>query len=303
MALGAGLLALDGHVLVTLAGALLMGAAGSWMLVTIQAALSDHHGDARAIAFTEANVLGGVSAGLGPLLVAGFQQLGLGWRGALYAIAAALALLVAVFGRQPVPTVPRAEPGTGLMSRRLPVAYWACWVVILLGVAIEFCLIGWGAEFLATAVGLAQSAAVAVMSVFFLAMVLGRLAGSRLAHTIEARKLLLAAIGLAAGGFPLFWLAPVPLLNVAGLFVAGLGVGNLFPLTLSVALAAAPGRTDAASARVTLGAGLAVLAAPLTLGWLADRTGIATAYGATFVLIVAAIGMITLANRLAAHAA
>ncbi|HZG68560.1 MAG TPA: hypothetical protein VEZ12_17585 [Herpetosiphonaceae bacterium] len=47
------------------------------MMVTLQAALSDHHGEARAIAFAEANVAGGVSAGLSLLLVGGFQQAGI----------------------------------------------------------------------------------------------------------------------------------------------------------------------------------------------------------------------------------
>ncbi len=61
MAGGAFFLAVDGHVLVTLVATLAMGTFGALMLVTIQATLADRHGERRAIAFTEANVVGGVS--------------------------------------------------------------------------------------------------------------------------------------------------------------------------------------------------------------------------------------------------
>ena len=76
-----------------------------------------------------------------------------------------------------------------------------------------------------------------------------------------------------------------------------LGPVMLF-LRLAVAVGVAQGNTDVASARVTLGAGLAILTAPLALGRFADEIGIADAYGVTLLLIVGGLAMVLLANRL-----
>jgi fucose permease len=232
------------------------------------------------------------------VLVGGLEAIGLGWRGALLCAAIVLALLIACFRNEPFPSavvVPSASPNQGA---GLPAAYWAYWVVILLSVAVEFSIIGWGAEFLDTTIGLETNTAATAMAVFFLAMVCGRIVGSRLARRFDARSLLLGAILVVAAGFPLFWLPRSPLASIAGLLIAGLGVGNLFPLTIALALGTAQPQTNVASARVTLGAGLAVLGAPLLLGALGDYAGIANAYGAALVLILATLAMVVCANSL-----
>ena len=72
---------------------------------------------------------------------------------------------------------------------------------------------------------------------------------------------------------------------LAGLAVAGLGIANLYPLGLATNLGLAAASPDTASARVSLGGGLAILTAPLALGALADRTGLRTAYGAVPVML------------------
>jgi fucose permease len=99
--------------------------------------------------------------------------------------------------------------------------------------------------------------------------------------------LTLAALALTSAGFLALWLSGQPTLAVSGLLVAGLGVANLYPLTLALALGAAAGQTDRATARVQLLVGLAVIAAPLALGSLADRAGVARA----FALVPALIGL------------
>jgi fucose permease len=106
-------------------------------------------------------------------------------------------------------------------------------------------------------------------------------------------------LGVTGLGFPLFWLPRWPALNLAGLFVAGLGVASLFPFTISVALSLAPQQANTASARVSLGVGVAIFSAPLLLGWAADRLGLPTAFGLVAGLIVAAFGVTLLARRAA----
>ena len=303
MAAGAVLLTLGRHVAMTIGGAAIMGLFGSLLLITIQASLSDRHGERRAIAFTESNVVASICATLAPLCVGGLQQAGIGWRGAVWLMVAVAAGLAVVMGREPLPAPRAPAAGQQRAAGRLPVAYWAYWLVIVLCVAAEWCLAFWSADFLSTVAGLSPSFAATAVSLFYLAMIVGRVIGSRLAWVMPTGKLLLGALGVAAVGFPLFWLGRTPALNVGGLFVAGLGVANLYPLSLSAATSAAAGQANTASARISLAAGLAILTAPLALGGVADQVGIQDAYGLVVGLLAAAVAMVVWANRIVARLA
>jgi len=214
-------------------------------------------------------------------------------------------LLAAGFWRTPIPAARRL---TGAPFRagghgRLPPTFWAYWLVIVLCVAVEWCLAFWAADFLAGVAGLPKSAASTAVSAFFVAMIAGRVIGSRLARSIPSGKLLVGAAGVAAVGFPLFWLSRLPALNVAGLFVVGLGVANLFPLGMATATGVAASMADTASARVSMGAGLAILTAPLLLGRVADLFGIQDAFGLVVVLLILAGGVALWALRFSARQA
>jgi fucose permease len=297
MAAGALCLVLGSRVAVTVAGTFIMGWLGAFLLVMIQAGLSDRHAEARAVALTESNLGASISAGLAPVFVGGFQRLGLGGRGALVLAVLVLALIGARFLRVSIPDTRGASPRSGPAGRGLPLSFWAYWLVIILCVSVEWCLVFWGADFLESSLGLSKVNAATTMSIFFLAMVLGRLSGSRLSRAVSSANLLLFALGISLAGFPIFWLARCAPLNIAGLFVAGFGVANLFPLTLSVAVGLDPTQSDMASARVSLGAGLAILIAPLALGWTADQVDIQNAYGIVALLLVWAIAVAVLARR------
>jgi MFS family permease len=90
----------------------------------------------------------------------------------------------------------------------------------------------------------------------------------------------------------------VPLLNVFGLFLTGLGIANQYPLALSIVVGLAAGQSNQASARASLGVGMALLAAPLALGGLADRFSMREAYGIVIILMLAAFLVILFNNRL-----
>jgi fucose permease len=122
------------------------------------------------------------------------------------------------------------------------------------------------------------------------------MAGSRLTRRWSSYSLLLIALGITLAGFPLFWLARLPVLNILGLFITGLGIANHYPLTLSLAIGLAAGQSNTASARASLGVGSALLTAPLLLGWLADRLSLQYAYAIVPVLIMTAL-VIVMNNR------
>ena len=169
---------------------------------------------------------------------------------------------------------------------------------MLLIVSTAFCMPLCGADFLATVVGLARSAAATALSGFLLAVVVGRIVGSRLAGYIADAWLFQGALALTGTGFGAYWLAGWAPLNIVGLVVAGLVVANLYPLALALAVGVVPEQADVASARCALAAGIAILLAPLLLAALADNVGIQYAYAVVIPLLVAALLMSQRAQRM-----
>jgi MFS family permease len=126
------------------------------------------------------------------------------------------------------------------------------------------------------------------MGGLYLGILAGRAGGAWLTRRAGRDvPLLWGSLAVAAAGFVLFWLSGQPVPAIAGLFVCGLGVASLYPLSLAIILAAAPGRGDSAQAVVQLLGGVLVVSAPLLLGGLADRLGLHAAFGTELVLIAA----------------
>jgi fucose permease len=298
MAAGALLLISSPSVAGTVPAAFIMGICGALSLVTSQAVLSDRHGEWSAVALTESNVAASACAISAPLLVGAFAASGLGWRAALVLPVVALILLAARFHSRSLELPANAaEDDARTDGGTLPPRYWAFWTLVALGVASEWCVGYWGADFLADGTGLARPAAATSLTAFFAAMLVGRIASSRLAHTLPAAVLLAATLFAALLGFPLFWLSPGTSLAVAGLFITGLGIGGVYPLGVAAAIACAPGDPDTAAARLSIGGGGAILVAPFVLGALADRVGIDTAFGIVIPMLLAALSLALIAGR------
>ena len=298
MAAGALLLILGQSAWGTVPATFAMGICGALLIVTSQAVLSDRHGEYSAVALTESNVTASACAIVAPLLVGASAASGLGWRAALVVPAVALVLLAARYFSQPLDLrTNAAENDAPADAPTLPPLYWAFWVLVALGVASEWCVGYWGADFLADGTGLTRPAAATSLTAYFAAMLAGRVVSSRLARTLPPAILLAATLFLALFGFPLFWLSPGTLLALAGLFVTGLGIGGVYPLGVSAAIASAPGNTDAAAARLSVGGGGAILVAPFVLGALADRVGIGTAFGIVVPMLLAALVLALIAGR------
>jgi fucose permease len=299
MCAGALGLAAGRSVWVTVGASFAMGCVGMLMAAVVPSGLSDEHGENRAIPLAELNLVAAVFSAAAPLLIGWFSTTALGWRFGLAVPLAAALLIALAFGRLALigdgprgggPVSPGQELGGA--AGRLPGRYWIYFVVIILVVAAEYCMVWWCADYMEKVVGLPKAAAAQAVSVFLAGLISGRVVCSRLLLRFRPLQVLNGSLGLAVIGFLLFWGVPAPWPAAAGLFLTGAGVAGLFPMTQSLALAASGGNTLQASTRAALASGIAVFVLPLVLGRLADAVGIRLAYGLVLALFLAAAGVV-----------
>ncbi|WP_197029112.1 sugar MFS transporter [Blastococcus sp. URHD0036] len=283
---GAVVLVTGDRTALTLAGAAVLGAGGTLLLAVVQAVFSDRHGPRREQALAEANIGAAACAVLAPLALGALAAGPLGWRVAYLLPVLGLAVLYLRSRGRPLPApADTYTPDGAGADPRLPVAARLFTGLVAASMAVEFCLVYFGAEQL-QAVGLSAPVAATAMSVHYLGLLVGRVGGAvatrRPGRTLP---LLYGSLALTAGGFLLFWLLSSPAGALVGLLLAGVGIANLYPLALSLALGAAAGREDRANARSQLVGGLLVVVAPFVLGFLADRVGLSAAFVVEPVLI------------------
>ena len=278
---------------VTVGSVLVMGFGGGLLLVTIQAALADHHGERRAVALAEANVAASIAyvALIGVLSLT--AALDAGWRIALLA-SLVVPLLVWASNRRLAIDAP---PPSRVAQGRLPGVFWIAAAMLFCTTAAEWCITAWGATFVEDATGVSTDTAVALMAGYFGGVLAGRTLGSRLARRHDPARLLALALAVTAAGFAILWPSTAPAQALAGLSLLGIGLGNLFPMGMSVTVALAPERTALASGRAVAMTSFAVLLAPLTVGALADATSLTAALGVVPVILALAAAALTLVRR------
>jgi fucose permease len=180
---------------------------------------------------------------------------------------------------------------------KLPRAYLRAWLIIFLGVSVEWSAGFWAAEYLKGLPGGSVGLAAAGAGVFQLAAVLSRTVSSRLTGRFGERTLLVAAVLLMAAGFPLYWTLTGPVAAFTGLALLGMGASMFYPMGLSLAIGAGGAQTAKASSFATAASGGAILVAPLLLGSLADHLNLASALLAIPLLLVVILGLLLTAKK------
>ena len=293
--LGAGVIGLTaGRIAeVTVGSVLVMGVGGGLLLATIQAALADHHGERRTVALTEANVAASIAYVVLIGMLSLTAALHAGWR---LALLASLAVPVLAWWSNRRLAID-APPPSPVAQGRLPGAFWIAAAMLFCTTAAEWCITAWGATFVKDAAGVSTDTAVALMAGYFGGVVAGRTLGSRLARRHDPARLLGLALAVTAAGFAVLWPSTGPAQALVGLSLLGIGLGNLFPMGMSVTVALAPRRAVLASGRAVAMASFAVLLAPLTVGTLADVTSLTAALGVVPVMVALAAAGLLLVRR------
>jgi MFS family permease len=277
----------------TVGSVLVMGVGGGLLLATGQAALADHHGELRTVALAEENLAASIAYVVLIGVLSLTAALHAGWRVALLASLVVPALAWCSNRHLAID----APPPSPLAQGRLPGLFWIAAAMLFCTTAAEWCVTAWGATFVEDAAGVSTDTAVALMAGYFGGVVAGRTLGSRLARRHDPARLLVLALAVAAAGFTVLWPSMGPAQALVGLSLLGLGLGNLFPMGVSVTVAIAPDRAVLASGRAVAMSSFAVVLAPLTVGTLADATSLKAALWVVPVMLVLAALSLTLVRR------
>ncbi len=285
----------------TLPACFLMSLGGNLTITAAQPALVVHHGAAGPSAVTEANGIGSGIGLLAPLAVGLTVGLGWGWRPAVAAtvlFAVAVGIAVATLRREPALARPAPVSRTDdPTDARFPPELWFFWASMVCAAAIEFSTTFWAADLLAVRTGASTSLATAAVSGLIGGMTAARFVLGPLAARKAPEKLLMVSYTVALVGWAGFWTATSPAVAVAGLVVAGLGYGAMYPMSVALVLRAAGARPDKAQGIASLGIGLATGVAPFALGALADQVGTHRAFLVVAGLVVAGGISVTLGLR------
>jgi fucose permease len=147
-------------------------------------------------------------------------------------------------------------------------------VIIFAIVALEFALSFWLASYLNDDVGLARHTAVTLVSLLYAANLTGRLLASRLARRTTPERLLVGALGSVLAGLPFLLAATSATAAVPGIFLAGAGIGALFPLTSSLHIQASGQTADGALGEILTIAALGEIGGPLLAGAIAQASSL-----------------------------
>ncbi|GAA4695519.1 hypothetical protein GCM10023215_36640 [Pseudonocardia yuanmonensis] len=224
---------------------------------------------------------GGVASTLGPVL----PHLAVVGVVGLVVVAAARSALTGL--REDAAPAPAASDdlGSPRRGRRL---------VVLLGLVAgctafgEGAVTDWGALHLRETLGAAPALAAAGYSCFSLAMACGRLTGGVLLRRLGETRLLGGGALLAAAGMTVALLTSSAELALAGFVLVGLGLANLFPVTIARAGAHSGARGVGLASTVGYSG---LLGGPPAIGFLAEHAGLPAALASVPLLAVVAAGL------------
>ncbi|MDW8018783.1 MAG: MFS transporter [Chloroherpetonaceae bacterium] len=215
------------------------------------------HRDA-AIIFVHAAF--GTGATLAPLLLSWVEHIA-SWVAYPTAVAALMSWLAAKAHSLPLRVRMPIRQAERKVSLGVPFGLWLFCVVAVLYALCESTFANWSVIFLREAKGLSDTSSQSGLSLFWLALTVGRIAASAVSRRVGAEKIYLSHLPVIAIAFLLAFYSESEIVLLVSLFVAGLGCSAFFPLNVSLAMKYFPEQAAATSglmsACVMLGIGIA----------------------------------------------
>jgi MFS family permease len=245
----------------------------------------------------------GLFASLGsfaaPLLVALNYARGVSWRwpygeAAILAMLLFLAVLLTPMQKPSEKKVSWADLRHVLGNSRVLASAF----LLFLAIAPEWGFVFWLAEHFKTDLGVSLQLSSAVVSVFLVGMIAGRLFTSRLADRLRPRGIVQGGLILAMAGLAVFLLVPSISVKVCAILVYGLGVAPVFPILMACGTSAAPDRPGTATGVLYAFVSLGSMLFPLLLGVLASVAGIQRSYAFIEVVLLGLLIAVTLLRNM-----
>lgn len=254
----------------TLSGVLIMSLSGTISLSATQTSFATFPSHHRSKAIMEGNVMASALTMLVPVVLFIGSKTFLSWRIVFPTMLASVALS-ASFGlnatkKHQGTRDEKADAGGG----KLGAGYWRMWILVFLGVTVEWAISFWCMTYLLGLPGNSIGLAAAGTVLLGFSAVSGRFISSRINHKFSDRQLMLIVMALVLIGFPLYWLRATVTLTFIGLALCGLGSSVFYPLGLSMSFHHAPGNAAKASSLMPVASGSAIGLAPFLLGSVAD---------------------------------
>lgn len=262
-----------------LAAVAVLGVGGALLEVAGNAIMADLNPDRPALAVNYVHALLAIGAVVGPWMAGAFMEAGISWQ-VPYAIAAGctLAALIVLAAQREPPVQATTRMSTADMRALLGRGVvWVAFAGVVLYVAAETGVIGWVPAFMETDLHASKSVASNAISVFWIAMTVGRLICTWGASLFRPQTfvLILSALGAAAAlGIPACRSAGAVYALVA---LSGLAFSAIFAMVLAHAAAELGRYLGAAYGLIISGIAAGSFLFPPAMGWIADATSMRVA--------------------------
>jgi len=276
--------------------AFLMGAGGSALVTASHALVADLNAQHRASALNLLDLFFGLGAFVTPFAIVPLQESG-GLGAVLFALAALATLVLGYLLTVPFPRDERSRDfslGHALALAASP-RFLLPALLIFVYVGTEQSVWDWQVTYFMRNLGTDNITAARMLSVFPIAIMIGRLVNNRLLLRVSPYPVLVVSTVGAALCFVGTMTAPTVELGLVSLFLAGLFMSSVFPTTLGVLSGRFADRSGTALGLAITCGWLGSVAISPTFGFVAQRSTYSTAY---LVIVGAAVAMVAVAGLL-----
>ena len=266
----------------------LVSASQASLSTGINAMIADANRAARGRALNTLHGVYGVGAAISPLVIGYFLERGLPWRWALTGIATIwllYGLVVWLSYRTAAPETASAQKRKLDLTMLRHGPFLALFLIAFAYNGVAWSLLGWVALFMQQSAGFSTLLSVSMISVFYVALTIGRFLCAAYAEKLGYATLFL----LLAWGITLTYPLVVfgnPLVVAIGVFLTGLSLSGLFPTALAYGSRLYPEQTGTVTGTLSIAMTLGSMAPPLWTGIIADRWTFQTALGVNYLMVL-----------------
>lgn len=282
------LAALTGQWLFFVAGLFVVSGAQSALSTGINALIADANPETRARALNTLHGVYGVGAAISPLLIGSLLTAGVPWRwalggsGLLWLIYSVIVYFLYRAGSSAADR-PQRQSLAWHMLREGP--FLALFFIAFAYNGVAWSLLGWIAVFMEQSAGLSTFLSISMITLFYVALTVGRFLCAAYAERIGyAVTLLILAVGITLTYGLVVWGSP--LVVAVGVFLTGLSLSGLFPTTLAYGAQRYPAQTGAVSGILNVAMTLGSMVPPVWTGIIAERWSFQVALGVNYVMVL-----------------